>query len=283
MSGLVTPVALHTHSTASPPPAHGRAAWKEARRARAEYACFNITVRGRQAQCGDTLLAITKSWLAEPSSLNRPTFETCLETGALHHPSTAVLKAARLQAEQARCRRVNELSADKRWIALDCEDYGHPPRRADGNRTVYHRQTPLSLCAPPHVSVACLSCSSAHLRPGLDLGVPPITPRLKSFSRLKPLPRDNASVGWRCHAHANDTYRLAASFRGSTKHATTIKRVLRTRLSQSLHGKAVSPALGPLSIRLTDTGSQGAPVINSSSMDVDLQHSQFGLCPRGDS
>ena len=44
------------------------------------------------ARCGDSLLAVTKAWLKEPSTvLNRPTFETCLETGELTSPRTARL------------------------------------------------------------------------------------------------------------------------------------------------------------------------------------------------
>jgi hypothetical protein len=267
-----------------------RAAWKAARRARADAPCFNVTYRRRSGEnvtyrCGDRLLDITKLWLKEPASsiLHRPPFETCLETGALSHPSTANLKAWRIQAEQARCDRVRELPADRLWIALDCSDYGHRPRPSEGNTTAYHRMTPLSLCAPPHVAVACLSCSRQHMRAGLDMGLPPVTPRLRALSAHPLLPRSRAEVEHRCRGHASDPLRLAAVFRGSSKHGTTYKRTFRSRMVDKLHGQPVSASLGAISARLTDVGSQRPPVTNSTSMEADLAHAQFGLVPRGDS
>jgi hypothetical protein len=145
------------------------------------------------------------------------------------------------------------------WVALDCSDYGHRPRLSEGNTSAHSRITPLSLCAPPHVAVACLSCSRQHLRLGLDMGLPPITPRLSRLTKHPLLPQSRAEVERRCHEHARDPLRLAAVFRGSSKHGTTYKRTLRSRLVHKLHGQNVSRSLGPISARLTDVGAQRPP------------------------
>ena len=263
---------------------------RSARAERAERPCHNVTYHSHVYRCGDRLLAVTKEWLAANGTsalLHRPTFETCLETGALHHPSNVALKAARIQAQQARCRRVKELPVlpGATWVALDCEDYGRRPRPSDGNMTHHFRSTPLALCAPPHVAVACLSCSAQHLRPGLDMGLPPIMPRLKQMQSHPLFPASRDAVEQRCRAHQDDPLRLAASFRGTAKHGAAVKKLLRLRLAKELHGRETTPMLGPISVHLNDVGDQGQPVHGGvlRSMEEDLSHSQFGLVPRGDS
>ena len=226
---------------------------------------------------GDALLSVTKNWLAVPSTLHRPMFETCLETGELHHPRTAAMKAMFGQAQLSRCDRLQELPADRQWVAFDCLGYGSRPRPADGNATVHGRSTPLSLCAPAHVAIACLSCSRQHLREGLDMGLPPITPR-----KISGVPQSREEVERRCRAHASDAMRLAASFRGNAKHGAPVRARLRSSLAKTSHGRVV-PGFGPISVRVNDMATQGKPVGNSSSMAMDLLHSQFGLVPRGDS
>jgi len=51
---------------------------------------------------------------------------------------------------------------------------------------------------------------------------------------------------------------------------------------RTVHGATVN-SYGRISVRLSDALQQGAPVTNSTSMNTDLLHSQFGLVPRGDS
>lgn len=232
------------------------------------------------AMPGDTLLAVTKDWLATPSEIHRAPFETCLETGELHHPRTPAMKSAFTQAEMSRCARLQSLPEHKLWIALDCKGYGHRPKLSDGNESAHHRFTPLSLCAPSHVAIACLSCSVQHLRPGLDMGLPPITP--KSTLRLSTTPSSAQEVEQRCRAHSQDAMRLAASFRGNAKHGSPVRSHLRSHLMRTVHGATVN-SYGRISVRLSDALQQGAPVTNSTSMTTDLLHSQFGLVPRGDS
>ena len=145
----------------------------------------------------------------------------------------------------------------------------------------HFRTTALTQCAPPHVVVACVSCSRQHLRKGIDVGFPPITPRPKRLAD-QGMPTSEDEVERRCRTHAQDEQHVAASFRGGSKHGTNIRKRLRSQLRRQLHGKDVT-GFGRISVRLVDEGGSPPPIINSTSMSADLRHSQFGLVPRGDS
>lgn len=223
------------------------------------------------------MMQVTRNWLAAPSSLQRPTFETAY--GAATNDAD-LLCESRMHTEPRgrgdRCAKLATLDQNTTWVALDMASYGYS---TTGNPTV------LSRCAPPNVVVAALSYRTNQLRKGLDVAVPPPT----SVRNDSLFPRGEHEIESRCRA--SSTKRLALSFRGSSRdRATPVRREL-----LKLNGAWVD-GLGPIKVTLLSY--QGKTVDlemmprfspdlaqvrdRNGTFSEELLWSHFALVPRGD-
>ena len=240
------------------------------------------------AECcadGRVLMKQTRAWLSVPSSSNRPAFETCLQ--GRRWPLGPTERRVFHEALQRRCHWVNGLDSSVAWVALDCGGYGHsqPPGRRHDNGS-------LARCAPAHVSIACVTCSTSDLRPGIDMGFPPISWGTKTLAALRP--NSTQDVEQRClfnYEHRFERYPLA-TFRGSfasrnNRHSYPYGRTLGLwLLNMSRHNVSV-PGWGHLQVTFTDftdkapAAMEGAKTLSTNSYEEDFLKSQFILAPRG--
>ena len=249
------------------------------------------TLANLSAECcadGRVLMNQTRAWLSVPSSSNRPVFETCLQ--GRKWPLGPTERRIFQEALQHRCHWVNGLDSSVAWVALDCGGYGHsqPPGRRHDNGS-------LARCAPAHVSVACVTCSKSDLRPGIDMGFPPISWGTKTLAALRP--NSTQDVEQRClfnYEHRFERYPLA-TFRGSfasrfSRHTYPYDGYKRTLghwlLNMSRHNVSV-PGWGHIQVSFTDltdkasAAMEGAKTLCTNSYEEDFLKSQFILAPRG--
>ena len=218
------------------------------------------------------MMQVTHDWLAAPSMLQIPPFETAY--GAISTDAD-LLCEPRLHTKPYgrgdRCEKLATLDRNRTWVALDMASYGYS---TTGKPTV------LSRCAPPNVVVGALSYRKGQLREGLDISVPPPT-QVRNDSLF---PKNEREVDARCRA--SDVRRLALSFRGSARdRATKVRRQL-----QHLHGAWVD-GLGPIKVTLLEADLEALPRWSPQLPELrdwngtfaeELFWSHFALAPRGD-
>jgi hypothetical protein len=161
-----------------------------------------------------------------------------------------------------RCSLLQQLDKRVRWVAMDAL----PEWMA-----LAYQSEPLTACAPPHVTVACMACTVSQLRPKAgDTGLPP--PTLQSDAA----PASREELLQRCLRGTT----LAASFRGRKTRAP-----IRMKLG-ALNNKVV-PGLGAVEVVFTDhaglSSAQKARGVHDEVYEAQLRRSHFGLAPRGDS
>jgi hypothetical protein len=111
-----------------------------------------------------------------------------------------------------RCFELQMLPSETEWVVLDSAGYGRS------------NDLTLSMCAPRHVTVACLSCPRQAVRAEVDIGVPPPT-----FPHPSLFPSSAPEVHARCMAAGT-----AVVFRGSSRKATTSARLALTQLNGTM-------------------------------------------------
>jgi hypothetical protein len=229
--------------------------------------------------CPAGLALFTRIWLNASSALRRPTID-CDETMWPHFgqaklafydygpnldpaakprkmetsSSSTAACAAPLGWENlrrwfktwTRCFELQMLPRETEWVVLDSAGYGRS------------NQLTLSMCAPRHVTVACLSCPRQAVRAEVDIGVPPPT-----FPHPSLFPSSAPEVHARCMAAST-----AVVFRGSSRTATTSARLALTQLNGTM---------------LDDLGSIRVSFEKSKAgFEHDLREANFAFCPRGD-
>jgi len=208
------------------------------------------------------LVTLTRKWLETPSSLSRPWFETSFESNwpVYGHRSEVWPDACGPWLSRKnityghRCEKLQELDSSRHWVVLD--SVPNLPKHS----------TPLTMCAPRWVTVACMSCHPSWLRPSIDTALPPPT-----FERRSGVyPTSHAEVFRRCLAPAS----VAASFQGRLNDP-------KRKAIIELNNSAV-PSLGSIQIYATDATSRLLDNGTHAAFETLLRTSHFGFAPRGE-
>ena len=208
------------------------------------------------------LVTLTRKWLETPSNLSRPWFETSFESNwpVYGHRSEVWPDACGPWLSRKnityghRCEKLQELDSSRHWVVLD--SVPNLPKHS----------TPLTMCAPRWVTVACMSCHPSWLRPSIDTALPPPT-----FERRSGVyPTSHAEVFRRCLAPAS----VAASFQGRLNDP-------KRKAIIELNNSAV-PSLGSIQIYATDATSRLLDNGTHAAFETLLRTSHFGFAPRGE-